>query len=127
ALPIYYGIFNLIAGVIAMLSFLNAAMASATQRFLSFYHGRENFSVRKKVFINSWILHLVLGVLVVFFLLMLSQFLFDGVLNIPSERVPIAKTVYLYMAGSVFFTIVSVPFTPLLNAHADRKSTRLNS
>lgn len=112
-----YGIFNLIAGVITMLSFLNAAMASATQRFLSFYHGKENFSVRKKVFINSWVLHLVLGVLVVFFLLVLSQFLFDGFLNIPSERVPIAKTVYLYMAVAVFFTIVSVPFTALLNAH----------
>src|SRR5690606_25764962 len=98
-----YGIFNLIAGVITMLSFLNAAMASATQRFLSFYHGRENFSVRKKVFINSWILHLVLGVFVVFFLLILSQFLFDGFLNISSERVQKVKTVHPYMAVSVCF------------------------
>ena len=34
--PSDFGIFNIIGGSIAMLGFLNASLASATQRFLSF-------------------------------------------------------------------------------------------
>ena len=31
-----YGIYNVVGGVVAMFSFLNAAMTSSTQRFLTF-------------------------------------------------------------------------------------------
>ena len=31
-----YGIYNLVAGIVVMLSFLNTTMASSTQRFLSY-------------------------------------------------------------------------------------------
>ena len=34
-----FGIFNIVGGAIAMLGFLNGAMASATQRFMSFAEG----------------------------------------------------------------------------------------
>lgn len=34
-----FGIFNMVAGVIAMLAFLNASMAAATQRFMSYAEG----------------------------------------------------------------------------------------
>jgi len=44
-----YGIFNLIAGVIAMLSFLNAAMTTSTQRYLSFHQGTKDFDIKKKL------------------------------------------------------------------------------
>jgi hypothetical protein len=37
-----YGILNLIGGIILMLSFLNNAMATATQRFLSFFQGKKD-------------------------------------------------------------------------------------
>ena len=112
-----FGIFNLIAGVIAMLSFLNAAMTISTQRYLSFHQGTKDVEMQKKVFTNSWILHIAIGVVVVVSLLVLVPFLFGGFLNIPPDRIPIAKTIYYFMSVSVFFTIISVPFTALLNAH----------
>jgi O-antigen/teichoic acid export membrane protein len=34
-----FGIYNVVGGVVMMLSFLNASMSSATQRFLSFELG----------------------------------------------------------------------------------------
>lgn len=34
-----FGIFNIVGGAIAMLGFLNTAMASATQRFMSYAEG----------------------------------------------------------------------------------------
>jgi len=112
-----YGIFNLIVGVIAMLSFLNAAMTVSTQRYLSFHQGTGDCEMQKKIFINSWILHIAIGVVVIMLLLALVPFLFGGFLNIPADRIPTAKVIYYFMSVSVFFTIISVPFTASLNAH----------
>lgn len=36
-----YGIFNLIAGVLALMLFLNGAMTTSSQRYLSFYSTRQ--------------------------------------------------------------------------------------
>ena len=112
-----FGIFSLVAGIIAMLSFLNSAMTASTQRYLSFHQGTNDFEMQKKVFTNSWVLHLAIGAIVVVLLLLLTPFLFDGFLNIPADRIVAAKTVYYFMAVSVFFTIISVPFTASINAH----------
>jgi len=112
-----YGIFNLIAGVIAMLSFLNTAMATSTQRFLSFYQGKKDLGMQKKVFTNSLLLHLCIGVVIVICLEIVGLGLFDGFLNIPVNRVDIAKDIYHFMSLTVFFTIVGVPFTGSLIAH----------
>ncbi|WP_254412298.1 hypothetical protein [Dyadobacter diqingensis] len=111
-----YGIFNLIAGVIAMLSFLNTAMTASTQRFLSFYQGKNDSIKQKSVFSNSLILHLVIGVVIVLSLEIIGLFLFEGFLNIPENRLGTAKIVYHFMSATVFFTVISVPFTGTLNA-----------
>jgi O-antigen/teichoic acid export membrane protein len=111
-----YGIFNLIAGVIAMLAFLNAAMASSTQRFLSYYQGKNQLDMLKKVFTNSLVVHLAIGLLIVAGLEIASLFLFDGFLNIPANRVETAKVLFHFMVISIFLSIMVVPFTGTLYA-----------
>lgn len=112
-----YGIYNLIAGVIVMLSFLNTAMATSTQRFFSYNQGTNNILKQKEVFTNSFFLHVLIGLLMVICLEISGFFLFDGFLNIPQNRIESARIVYHYMAITVFFTVISVPFNALLIAH----------
>lgn len=45
-----FGIFNVVGGAIAMLGFLNASMAAATQRFMSYAEGEDIFDERERVF-----------------------------------------------------------------------------
>jgi O-antigen/teichoic acid export membrane protein len=45
-----FGLFNVIAGLVAMFSFLNATMATATQRFISFSKGTNDLQRVKKIF-----------------------------------------------------------------------------
>ena len=46
-----FGIYNIVGGAIAMLGFLNAAMASATQRFMSYAEGEGSiFSISVSYF-----------------------------------------------------------------------------
>ena len=112
-----YGIFNLIAGLIAMLSFLNTAMATSTQRYLSYHQGKDDMNMQKKVFTNSLVLHIIIGIVIVLGLEFAGLFLFDGFLNIPEARIGTAKTIYHFMSATVFFTVIAVPFTGSLTAH----------
>lgn len=112
-----FGIFNLIAGVVTMLSFLKAAMSTSTQRFLSFFQGKNDLKMQKSVFTNSMLLHIVIGILILLILEGIGPILFNGFLNVPSDRIETAKDIYRYMGVTVFFTILAVPFTGSLIAH----------
>lgn len=110
-----YGIFNLVAGIVAMLSFLNSSMTLSTQRYMSFFLGSGDLLQLKKAFNSGIWLHLFISVLVVGLLELSGIYLFGHVLNIPAERLPAAKIIFHCMTASAFFTIVSVPYDALIN------------
>lgn len=111
-----YGLYNLIAGVISMLSFLNASMSITTQRYLSVAIGEKNNEKLNIIYNTSLVLHIIVGLIIVVLFEVCYLFLFDGFLNIDPERVQAAKLVYQFITASTFFTIISVPFGALMNA-----------
>ena len=111
------GIYYLVAGVISMLSFLNTAMAVSTQRFLSFYLGQKNRDILKEIFDSSIVLHMLVGIALVILLEIVGLFLFNGILNIPVDRIYAAKIIYQFMILNMFLTIVSVPYKAIINSH----------
>lgn len=111
-----YGLYNLIAGVISMLSFLNASMSITTQRFLSVAVGEKNNEKLNNIYNTSLVLHIIVGFIIVVLFEVCYLFLFDGFLNIEPERIQTAKIVYQFIVASTFFTIISVPFGALMNA-----------
>lgn len=116
-----FGIFNIVGGAIAMLGFLNAAMASATQRYMSYCEGEGNKQKQKSIFNISIILHAVIAVLAGLALLIAGYFFFNGILNIPPDRIFAAKVVYGSLIVSTVFTIITVPYDAVLNAHENMK------
>ena len=87
-----YGIFSLIAGVIALLSFINSGMSVATSRYISFYLGANDMEKLKAAFSSSVLLHLLIGITIVILLEIGGVFLFNGVLNIPEDLVDEGET-----------------------------------
>lgn len=112
-----YGIYTLIAGVVAMLGFITNSLVQSTQRFISFYQGKGDKTKLKEVFNNSLIIHIVLGLIIAILLELASPFLFDGFLNIPSERLHAATIVYQIVVIILFVTFVTSPYTALLISH----------
>lgn len=112
-----FGLFNVVGGAIAMLTFLNNAMAGATQRFMSFAQGEGNFEKQRHIFNVSLVLHFFIAILVVMLLEAVGYFLFNGILKIPINRIEVAKLIFQFMLVSTFFTIVSVPYDAVINAH----------
>ena len=116
-----FGIYNIVGGAIAMLGFLNAAMASATQRFMSYSEGEGNKEKQKSIFNVSIVLHLGISFVVGIALLIAGYFFFNGILNIPADRIFAAKVVYGSLIVSTMFTVMTVPYDAAMNAHENMK------
>lgn len=114
-----FGIYNLIAGVVSILSFLNGALMASTQRDLSVAIGTKNSGTINRVFSSSLLIHIVLAIILFFFIEICGIFMFDGFLNIEESRIDVAKTVYHLMAFSVAITILGVPYNAAINSHED--------
>lgn len=114
-----YGIYSLVAGVISMLSFVTDALAVSTQRFLSFYQGKGDEAKLKSVFNDSVLLHFVLGLLLSVLLAAATPLLFNGFLEIPSDRLDTAKSVYFIVISILFVTVITAPFRATLISHED--------
>ena len=116
-----FGIFQVVGGSIAMLGFLNSAMASATQRFMSYSEGEGDKEKQKRIFNISLLLHFGLSFVVCVALLIAGHFFFHGILNLPEGRVEAAQVVYGSLIVSTMFTVMSVPYAAMLNAHENMR------
>lgn len=112
-----YGIFNVLMGVITMLSFLNAAMSVSSQRFLSYYQGKNAKDKLCMVYNLSVTMHILLGFVLCLSLALLAKYIVFDFLQIPKERLSVSLIIFYSMAVSVFFTILSVPYTALINSN----------
>lgn len=112
-----FGIFNVVGGAIAMLTFLNNAMSTATQRFMSYSKGGENDEKQKQIFNVSVILHICIAIIIFIILQIAGYYLFDGILNISDQRMRAAKLIYQFMIVSTLFSVISVPYDAVINAH----------
>lgn len=114
-----FGIYNLIAGVIAILVFIESALMASSQRYISIALGEKNIEKCKSFFVSSIIIHIIIGVVIFLILEICGLFLFDGFLNIPQERLEIAKIIYQLMILSTLITICGVPFNAVINSYED--------
>ncbi|MDH7462449.1 hypothetical protein QEG73_14210 [Chitinophagaceae bacterium 26-R-25] len=112
-----YGIYNLVAGVITFLGVINIALSSSTQRYLSFYQGKNDGEMQAKIFNNSIVTQLAIGLILAIGMFILTPFIFDGFLNIPSDRIHSATAVYYSLIVTVFFSMLTMPYMAALVAH----------
>lgn len=112
-----YGIYSLVAGVIAMLSFLNSSMALASMRFMSHSLGSGDMQLVKRTFNTILFIHFFIGFIVVLIMESGGLLMFKFWLNIPLERLYDAKIIFHFMVLSTFVAVISVPFDAVINAH----------
>lgn len=116
-----FGIFCIIGGAIGMLGFLNAAMSTTTQRFINYAEGEGKPEKQKSIFTVSISIHFLLSLIMIVIFEIAYLFFFDGILNIPSERVSSAKWIYQLMLLSTVLTIQTVPYNAIINAHENMR------
>lgn len=112
-----YGIYSLIAGLLAFFTFLGTALSRSTQRYLSFSMGGHDSLDLKRVFFNSLFLHFIVATISAIVVFLFEPILFDHYLVITEERLLIAKILYRFLAVGLFFTILQCPYNAAFIAH----------
>lgn len=110
-----FGLNNLVGGVVALFSFLNASLGTAVQRYYSIEIGKEDFERLKKTFGCALSMHLIVALVTVVLMEIFAVFFLHR-LNIPLERMHAARSVFQISIISVFFNILGVPYSAMLRA-----------
>lgn len=112
-----YGIYGVVGGIVTMFAFLNNAMASGTQRYLTYELGRGKASQLKKVFNMSIRIHFLIALIILILGETVGLWFFYTKLVIPSERLFAAFWVYQLSIMATMIMIISVPYNALIIAH----------
>ncbi|MBQ8969414.1 MAG: hypothetical protein IJ064_06760 [Bacteroidaceae bacterium] len=112
-----YGIYNLIAGVIALITFISESLSQTSVRFISVSMGEQRNTETKSVFSSCFSLHLYMGGALAVLLELIGIFLFDGFLNIPPDRVGASIIVFHCMVMTLFINVIATPFRAMVIAN----------
>lgn len=112
-----YGIYNVVASVVASLSFLTGTLTSATQRFLSFHLGKNDYDTYSKVFSILLICFIAISIILIIICEIIGIFFINNFLNIPPERIEAAKWVYQSAIFTFVFHLLFVPYTSSIIAN----------
>ena len=114
-----YGLYNLLAGTVALLSFINGALGISAQRFFSIAIGAQDDTKLNRYYNASLSIHCVLGVVIILLLLVIKGPLFNHVLNIEDGQMSIGMAIYDIMVISSAITVITIPYSAIMNAHED--------
>lgn len=116
-----FGIYNVVAGVVSLFSFLSGSMASATQRFFSFAIGQKNTVKLKQTYTVNLVIYAGVALFSLAILEILGSWFIHCKLNIPIERYNSAVFVFHFSVFSFIATIFTSPFIAIIVAHEDMK------
>ena len=112
-----FGIYNVVGGVVAMMSFFSSSMATATQRFLNYEMGRGHVENLQNIFSVSFISYCIIGIIVVLVAETAGLWFLQNKLVIPSERMFAAFWVYQFSIATFIVSLLSVPYSATIIAH----------
>lgn len=116
-----FGVYSVVGGVVALLSFFNSAMSSATQRYLAFDIGSGDLEKLKKTFNTTFVIHVFIAIIVLFFAETIGLWYINNRLNLPQERFVAVNWVYQFSVLTVAIGIMQVPFNALIIAQERMK------
>ena len=95
-----YGVYMLVAGVIALLEVLSMSMSHTSMRYMSHSLGKNDLETSLKTFNTTLFIHYCLALVIVVLLEAGGWIMFEWFLNIPEDK--------LYAAKLFFNTLISI-------------------
>lgn len=112
-----FGLYNVIFGLIGMLSFLNGTLSIGTSRFLTFELGTKNEERLKSTFSTALVAHIFLAIIILLLGETIGLWYVNNILVVPPDRMFATHIVYQISILSTCITILQVPFTASIIAH----------
>lgn len=112
-----YGIYEIVGGVVGLLSFINGALASGSTRFLAYELGRGDMTCMKKNFTSILFIHIALAIIIALLLETVGIWLLHGKLTIHEDRIDAATFTFHISVLTCIVNITQVPYTASVISH----------
>ena len=105
-----YGIYNVVGGVIALMSSLSATMAGATQRYITFAIGKKDNDYLRRIFSTSLRIHFYLALIILLIAETVGIWFLTSKINLPEGRIFAAGIVFQFSLVGFLFNTITIPF-----------------
>lgn len=112
-----YGLYNVVGGIVTMFAFLNGAMITSTQRYITFELGKGNLYRLKEVFTTCVQINLFISLVVIILGETVGLWFLYEKMVIPEERFTAAMWVYQLSILTMCVQVMSVPYNSDMIAH----------
>lgn len=112
-----YGIYNVIAGVVTMFSFLTTAMANANQRFFSFSLGKKDSILLNKYFNITLEIYFIIIFIIIFISESFGIWFIQHKLKIPFERINATIILFQFSILAFVFNLLASPYMALIMSY----------
>ena len=106
-----YGVYNVVAGFVTMFGFFNATLSSSLQRYYNYEGTLDKQNGFNKVYNTGFIIHFILGIIILLLLESLGLWYVNHVMVIPSDRLFTANIVYQTAVLSMLLVVFQIPYT----------------
>lgn len=112
-----YGIYNVTAGIVTMLSCVTTVLNSSAQRYYSFYIGLKDNEKVNEVFSVNCLIYLIFSLVVLLLGYTLGIWAVSSQLNIPEVKICEALWIFQFAMFSFIMSLLQVPFVAMLIAY----------
>lgn len=116
-----YGLYNVVAGIIILFSFISNTLSSSYFRFISFAVGENDDEKINKVFSTTQFVNAIIISLVIILAETIGLWYVVNILNIPPSLKGTTVFVYEISILTVCWNILAVPFSAMIIAHEKMK------
>lgn len=114
-----YGIFNTIAGVVTLSSFISGVMALSIQRFYSIALGEGDKQRLKDIFSASMNILFVLSLILFVLFETIGVWFIRTHISIPIDRIDATWWIFQFALFAFISSIMQIPYTAAIYAHED--------
>lgn len=115
------GVYQVVAGIVAMFTFVNGSLAGATSRFLAFELGKNDSQRLARTFAATLNVHIVTAAIFFVVCETIGLWLVNYKLNIPAGREVAANVVYQASILMTMLSLVQSPYNAAIIAHERMK------
>lgn len=112
-----FGLYNVVGGVVTMLSFINSSMGSGTSRFITFELGRGNKEKLSMVFNVALTCHILIALAMFLIAESVGTWFVNTQLVFEPERTFAVNAVYQASIITMIFQVTQIPYSADIIAH----------
>lgn len=112
-----YGVYNVVGGIVVLVSFINNAMLTSTQRYINYAKGQNDFEQIRKVFATSLSIHLLIALAITIITEAFGPWILNEYLNIPKHLLGQANWVYQFSVAAFVLNIITSPHLAMIVAY----------